>query len=106
MVADLGLSNLSPDARQTLLTQATSLLGSALAGLTGLQSNVGATQSAVDDASTRLGVQGKLIDTRIGMLQSADPAALAADIAALTTQLESAYSLTNRLSQLSLVKYL
>ena len=54
MVADLGIGQMSDAAYQTLKTSATQMLGVARAGLVQMQSDLGATQTRVTDATSAM----------------------------------------------------
>lgn len=105
-LAQLGSPTLAADTRGALLTQASGLLGDAISGVAALQSRVGLTQTGVreatDDAAKRQGI----LSVQIGAMEEIDPAEVSTRISTLTTQLEAAYSLTARISQLSLVRFL
>jgi flagellar hook-associated protein 3 FlgL len=63
-------------------------------------------QSAVTNANQRLAVQGDALQGRLGDLEDVDPAEAATKVNALMTQIETAYRLTARISELTLAKYL
>ena len=106
MLSQLGLSSLSADTRQTVLTQASDDLGRTTADVTTLQANLGTTQKTVAASTDQMTQTSTFIDTQIGALEDVDPAEVSTRIASLTSQLESAYTLTGKLSQLSLVHFL
>jgi flagellar hook-associated protein 3 FlgL len=106
MVSDLGLSSLNASAYQTVVQTATQYIDDAIAGINRLRSTVGVMQSAVTNANQRLAVQGDALQGRLGDLEDVDPAEAATKVNALMTQIETAYRLTARISELTLAKYL
>jgi len=106
MVADLGTSNLNTDAYNTVVTQAESLMQSALAGLTNIQGGLGTAQAAITSADTYMSTQLNTLSTQIGALENVDTYAVSSQETELQTQIETAYELTSQLQQLSLTKYL
>jgi flagellar hook-associated protein 3 FlgL len=106
MVSDLGLPQLSSSAYTTLVDKAIGLLGSAIAGITTTQAGLGYSEQAVADASGRLSIQKDMIDVHIGELEGVDPYKASTRISELLTQIETAYALTGRIQQLSLLDYL
>jgi flagellar hook-associated protein 3 FlgL len=106
MVAALGTQNLGSAALQTVVSNAESLMNTGLSGLTSIQSSVGATQDDITSANNQMSVEMSVLSTQIGNLENVNPYEASTEVSNLQTQLETAYSLTSQLSQLSLVKYL
>lgn len=106
MVSTLGSQNLSSDAYQAMTTQAQSLLSSAIAGLTDIQSNVGVVQASITTSNNQMSAQMTILSTQVDNLESADAYDASTKVNALQTQIQTAYSLTSQLHQLSLVNYL
>ncbi len=106
IVSTLGSQNLSSDAYQAMTTQAQSLLSSAITGLTTIQSNLGVVQSSITNSNTQMSAQMTILSTQVDNLESADAYNAATKVNALQTQIETAYSLTSQLHQLSIVNYL
>jgi flagellar hook-associated protein 3 FlgL len=106
MVSDLGLGNLSVPAYQTVVQTATQLIDEALAGLNQTQAGVGMMQQSVMTANNQIASQQGLLEIYVGDLENIEPAEAALKINDLMTQIETAYALTAKISQLSLVKYL
>jgi len=106
MLAEFGGSQLSPAAQQAVASQAGSLIATAQASLTNTQAALGATQGAVADANSAMNSQLTIFQQQVNALDSVDPAATAARINSLTTQIQAAYELTARLQQLNLAQYL
>jgi flagellar hook-associated protein 3 FlgL len=106
MVAGLGFQNLNSAAQQVVMQQATQLVSNGIGGLTKVQSFLGVTQQRVSDASDQIGTQIDFLNKSIDGLESVDTAEVTTQISDLSTALEAAYSVTNRLSNLSIMDYL
>lgn len=106
MLADLGTQNLSSAAYQAVTYSAQSLLSSAISQLVDLQASVGIIQTNVDSATNQMSLQMNILSTQIGSLESVNTYEVSTRVTDLQTQIETSYSLTSRLQQLSLVKYL
>jgi flagellar hook-associated protein 3 FlgL len=106
MVSDLGLSNLSQGAAQAVISTATQTVTSAISELTDLQASVGTMQSQVINANNQMSVQTNVLTTQINNLDTVDHYEASTRVNELTTQIETAYSLTEQLHGLSLVNYL
>jgi flagellar hook-associated protein 3 FlgL len=105
-IADLAIGNLGATTQQALLSNALSMAGAAQSAISGLQATLGISQSQITNANNQMQTQASLIDNWVSKLGAVDPYAAASSVTNLTTQLETAYSLTNRISKLSLVNYL
>ncbi len=106
MLTEFTGQNLSSDARAAVVSTAQKLVASGISGLADAQSNVGIVQATVTSANAQIDAKVEVLKTSVSNLDSVDPYALSSQVTALQTQLESSYSLTNRLQQLSLVNYL
>jgi flagellar hook-associated protein 3 FlgL len=71
-----------------------------------LQVGLGSTQSSVTDATNSMNSQLTILQGQIGALDNVNTTAMAAQITSLTNQVQMAYELTSRLSQLNLAQYL
>ena len=105
-ISDLSLNGLNSSTQQTVLKNAQSSIGLALQGITNIQSSLGVSQSQITNANSLMQTQATLMNNTVSQIAGVDPAQAATNLSNLTTQLETAYSLTNRLSKLSLVNYL
>jgi flagellar hook-associated protein 3 FlgL len=105
-VADLGIGNLNSSTQQAVLSNAQNLASSAMAGITNIQSTLGLSQSQITNVNGQMQTQASFIDNWVRQLQGVDAYQAATNLSNLTTQLETAYSLTDRISRLSLVNYL
>jgi flagellar hook-associated protein 3 FlgL len=106
MLSAVGLESLSPAAYQAAIETATKYIQSGVSKVTQLQAGVGSMQSALASASQTMSAQKDLLNTQIGALENVDPTEAAARVNSLMTQIETAYSLTAQLRNLSLAKYL
>jgi flagellar hook-associated protein 3 FlgL len=106
MLADLGTTQLSKETLSVVTTSARDLLGSAISGLVRLHTNAGIAQSTIEDSNQQMQIQFGLLDTQVNGLTNVDPYEVSTRISELQTQLETSYSLTSKISQLSLVNYL
>jgi flagellar hook-associated protein 3 FlgL len=106
MLSEFGGSALSSDAQQAVATTASSLLSQGLNSMINLQAGLGSTQSSVTDATNSMNSQLTILQDQIGALDNVNMTATAAQITSLTNQVQMAYELTSRLSQLNLAQYL
>ena len=106
MLSEFGGSALSSDAQQAVATAASSLVSQGVNSMINLQAELGSTQSAVTNANSSMSSQLTILQNQIGNLDDVNTTATAAQITALTNQVQMAYELTSRLSQLNLAQYL
>jgi flagellar hook-associated protein 3 FlgL len=106
MVANLGTTSLGDDTFQTALTSAENLMQGAISGLTTLQSGLGNAQAAIKSANNYMSTQMATLSSQIGGLENVDTFSVSTQASDLQTQIETAFSLTSQLQQLSLTKYL
>jgi flagellar hook-associated protein 3 FlgL len=106
MVADLGTESLNENAYQALIDTATKTVGEAVKDLTEAQAQLGLAQDRVGKANDRMSVQKDVVSTHINALEGVDPYEASTRVNDLLTQIETAYALTSRIQQLSLLDYL
>ncbi|KAI95120.1 hypothetical protein T281_07275 [Rhodomicrobium udaipurense JA643] len=106
MISDLGLDNLNSATQQTVIAAALEKVNSAMAGINGMQTTLGVSQSQITSTNDRLTTEKALVDKWSGELGDSDPTEASARLAQLETLLDTSYTLTNRIYSLSLVKYL
>jgi flagellar hook-associated protein 3 FlgL len=106
MVADLGIENLNQAAYQAVVDTATRIAGEAVQDLANEQSRLGTAQERVKNANDRMSIQIDILTNHIGLLEGVDPFEASTRVAALMTQVETAYAMTARIQNLSLLKYL
>jgi flagellar hook-associated protein 3 FlgL len=101
-----GGSALSSTAQQVVVNAAESLISQGQASLTNTQAALGATQSQVTTANNSMSSQLTILQDQVGNLDNVNATTTAAQITSLTNQIQMAYELTSRLSQLNLAQYL
>lgn len=106
MVAGLGFANLNSAAQQVVMKQASQLTTDGKAGLIKIQASLGVTQQRVSDANDQIDAQVTFLTKSIDNLEGVDSATVLSQISDLSTALEAAYTVTNRLSNLSIMDYL
>ena len=106
MLSEYTGSNLSSSAMSAVVSTASQLLSSGMAGLTDLQDAVGVTQNAISSANSQISSQASVLQSNVSDLDSVDTYALSSQVTTLQTQLEASYELTSRLQSLSLTTYL
>jgi len=106
MLSEFGGSAVSSDAQQAVATAASSLVSQGVDSMINLQAGLGSTQSAVTNANDSMSSQLTILQDQIGDLDNVNTTATAAQITSLTNQVQMAYELTSRLSQLNLAQYL
>lgn len=97
---------LSDDARRTMQRQAGEALMGAAGPLAELQSRLGYVEGQVEQASVRIAAQQTSYGIARNEMVSADPFETATRLQSVQTQLETQFTLTARLSRLSLTEYL
>lgn len=106
MIGDLGAESMNRQAYGALLSNATATVDAAIGMLTKAQARVGVMQGDVRNASETIAVQSNTILLQLRDIEGVDQTEAAAGVSGLMTQIEAAYTLTSRISQLSLTKYL
>ncbi len=106
VVADLFNSNLNEDALRQVAEFATSLVGEALGDIATTQGRIGFVEQRVTQASERLSLQVDLFSETLLGMEGVDPYEAATRVEELMGQIETAYTLTARLNQLSLLRFL
>lgn len=98
--------DMDPDAKRLLTEKAISLTGGAIESLTAIQSEVGLAQNRVSQANDRLTTQVDLFKrTQIDMV-GVDPFEASTRLTSLLAQVETSYTLTARIQQLSLLRFM
>lgn len=106
MMAAFGSTQLSGTVRQMVAREAASLVSAGMSSLDKVAAGLGAAQQRLDQANQAMSHQSNLISSQIGALDNVDIAKASVRINMLTTQIQTAYSLTSRLRSLSLSQYL
>ncbi|MHC5234147.1 flagellar hook-associated family protein [Brucella sp. LJL56] len=106
MVAEFGNIGLNEKAFAALTTQAVQTTAQAITDTTAQQTTLGLAQSRTEAASTRIAAQQKILNQSVLNLEEVDPYEAATRVNALKTQIETSYSLTVQLQNMSLLNYL
>lgn len=106
MIADMGLEELGPEAYQAVVNKAIEVVGQAVADLTQLRAGLGTAEERIGAANDRMDLQMNLLKEHIGQLEGVDPYEATAKVNGLLVQIETAYALTARLQNLSLLNHL
>lgn len=99
-------SNLTQKDLGNLLQQSGTRLLEASAATTQLQARLGNLQALVAAGQTRLETESATLSISQNDLENADPFEIATRLEAVQTQLETHYTVTSRLSRMSLVEYI
>ncbi|GER08590.1 hypothetical protein GCM10007972_23700 [Iodidimonas muriae] len=99
-------AGLAPDAYRTIMQGAFDSLTSGLDDLRVAQSQLGNDQRLAANISTRNDALSGLINERVVTLESADPFETQIRLQGLIGQLETAFTLTSRIANLSLINFL
>lgn len=106
MVSDLGIQNMSSATRQVVLQAAANATGVSVQDLTNVQAGIGSTQQRIANANDLMSTQITILSGQDNALEGVDAYQASTRVTNLTTQIETAYSLTAQLKNLSLAKYL
>lgn len=106
LVSDLGVGGMTPSTYRTVLQNATQAIDAGIGMLTKTQARVGVMQRNIGVANQTMTIQSGAIETQLSDLESVDAAEAATRVNGLMAQIETAYSLTARITQLSLARYL
>lgn len=106
MVFELGIDNLKDDTRTLLVDRIVNTFSDAITGLTGMQSKLGAVQEKIEQADERMSLQKTIMDEKITHLEAVDPAEAKIRVDQLMTQIQTSYSLTAQLKNLSLINFI
>jgi flagellar hook-associated protein 3 FlgL len=99
-------TSLDSSAMQSVVNQASSLISQGMSSLTSTEATLGSAQQRVTDANDNMSAQMGILQTQINNLDNVNAYQTASQVSSLTTQIQTAYSLTAQLQQLNLVKYL
>ena len=106
MVADLGIGGQNDAAFEMVMDKVVDLTGQAIGELNVLRGKVGVSQQRIEIVNEKLVVQKDIFDRLLGSKENINDYEVATRVSVLTNQLEASYTLTARLQQLSLVKFL
>jgi flagellar hook-associated protein 3 FlgL len=99
-------TSINPAALQVVANQASSLISQGSAAMTTTQATLGSVQQRVTDANNNMSAQMTILQTQIDNLDNVNLYQTSTLVSSLTTQIQTAYSLTAALQKLSLVNYL
>lgn len=105
-LSDLALDKLSGPAGDAVIRAALQQIGAGVDGVTRLQSEAGVMQSNIETADNVMAVQRTMFLNQVSSIENVDAAEVASTVNSLMTQIETAYTLTSKIQQLSLAKYL
>ncbi|KAB2657694.1 flagellar hook-associated family protein [Brucella tritici] len=106
MVAEFATIGLNNSAFEALTHQAMQTTTTAITETTSEQTTLGLAQSRTEAATTRIAAQQKILNQSVLNLEEVDPYEAATRVNALKTQIETSYSLTVQLQNMSLLNYL
>lgn len=99
-------NDISDEARSVVTTRAQAYIGQAMSSLTGERARLGLSAERVKKADETLEAQQKIIEVHLNDLESVDAYEASTRVKGLEALVETAYTLTARLQQLSLVNFL
>jgi flagellar hook-associated protein 3 FlgL len=106
MVSEFGGLNLSSGAYSALMSKAQSVMSVANTGLIESSAAVGTMQNQVTEADSAITLQQNVLTTRLNSQETVNSYDVASQVSNLSTQLQTAYSLTAQIHKLSLVSFL
>ncbi len=105
-VIELSEGRLNDDSFEKLVDISAAKVSSAMQGLVDIQARVGMNQKALQNATDQMKSRKIWLNDAISKTESVDTYEVATRINQLTTQLEASYSVTSRISRISLLNYL
>jgi len=106
MAFDLGIANLSNETKEVVVAKVIETLSGAITGLTNLEANIGVSKEKLEEANERMDMQRAMFEENLSGLEGVDPTEAKVKVDQLMTQIQTSYSLTSQLRQLSLINYL
>lgn len=106
MVADLGAEQLNQGTMQVVIDTAIRIAGSAIQELTAERAQLGLAEERVETASRRISIQMNVLSEQVVGLEGVDPYEASLRASSLLTQIETAYALTARLQEMTLLNHL
>lgn len=103
LMVGLGMKSSTEEA---ILTHAQGQIGGAVIGLANQQGYTGIAQERLERANERMSTQTDLLKKSLNDLEGVDENEAAVNVKGLLAQIELSYSLTARMQQMSLLKYL
>lgn len=106
ITSQLANSGLSAGALTSVNTEVTNLAGLSVSGIDAERSTMGLSQERVEKANTAMQSQMDIINTQLTDLVGVDTYDASVRLNTLLTQVETSYSITSKIQDLSLVNYL
>ncbi len=106
MIADLGGERLNDEAFQVIVDTAVETAGAAVQDITALRTGLGVAENRIAMANERVSIEMDVLSRHITDLEAVDPYEASLRVTSLLTQIETAYALTARLQQMSLIYHL
>jgi flagellar hook-associated protein 3 FlgL len=106
LVTTLSSKGLNSDAQRAVTSLAINYASQASSSLVSQQSQLGLSQERVGKANDALDAQTTILQNKLVDLEGVDTYEASTQVQSLETQLETAYTLVNKLQSLSLVNYL
>jgi flagellar hook-associated protein 3 FlgL len=106
MLADLGVQNMNSETFEVVVNKGITVTGEAVQNLAVEQGKLGTSQGRVSTANTKMEAQVNLLKDQVNGLETVDPFDAAVRVTSLQTQIETAYSLTARVQQMTILNYL
>lgn len=106
MISELLGTEIGGAASDAVITRATELVSEALAEIADAKAATGITEQRVSEATERLRMQVDIFERSVLDLEGVDPYEASTRVSALLGQIELSYSLTARIQELSLARYL
>jgi flagellar hook-associated protein 3 FlgL len=106
MIADLDIESLNSEAYLAVVNKAIEVVGQASADLTQLRAGLGTSQERIAAANERIDIQRSLLNEHIMQLEGVDVYEATVKVNSLLVQIETAYALTARLQNLSLLNHI
>jgi flagellar hook-associated protein 3 FlgL len=103
---DLGTGNLSQASFEKLVDSASGMASAAAQQMGNIQGRLGAAQQLITTTTNQLKQHNIILTREISALEGVDQYEAATRVTTLTTQLETSYSITARISKLNLMNYL
>lgn len=106
VINELLAEPVTDDVRAAVNRSAQNYVQQGISGLIDVSSTLGVSESRVKSANLAIAAQKKLVSTHIGDIEGVDPYEASTRMKALMTQIETSYTLTAKLQQMSLLNYL
>jgi flagellar hook-associated protein 3 FlgL len=106
MAFDLGTGSLNQASFEKMVDKAVSVSSTAAQDMSIVEGRLGTAQKAISDATQQVRQRNTIMNREVVSLEGVDQYEVSTRVNALTTQLEASYSITARISKLSLMNYL